>query len=236
MTGQTFIILLLAALLIGLAISFPTILKIMLIRRISNLRISSLPDSGLVKLSGHTSSQPAVSLVTHLPCVFWRVEVEEYKQTSKTTDWHKILEKSSNNEFEIADDSGNVTILPEKAEIILDRMGKCYAMDKPNVASALNELGVETTSSFGGKRKLRISEWMVRQNEPLFIMGKICMIDSKRKISGNSSEMMISDTNERAVLASLYNRIAIRIIAPIVLVLVIFIFMAVSSVSKSGVH
>jgi hypothetical protein len=224
MSTTLLLILLSVAFLIGLALSLSTILKVIEIFHAPNKWINALPDSGLVKVRGHAAEQPTVSPIAHRPCVFWRVEVDEHQPGKGNGSWKRIFRKSSSEAFDLVDETGKVKVRPGGAEFILSTKDIGYSILEPNVAHVLEALGLETQGSSGNLRNLRASEWIVSNSQPLFIMGGVSTQLSEKIISAEPIKLLISDMNETDAIKSLYKDIAFRILAPLALVLLFFIF------------
>lgn len=119
-------------------------------RAISDTPTSKIASAaqGYVELIGRgdyfVASSPLISRLTHKPCLWYRFSVEHKDHDG---DWHTVESGSSDDSFQLRDDTGACNIDPEGAEIITQHK--------------------ETwTSGFH-----RYTEWMLLKNDAIYVLG-----------------------------------------------------------------
>lgn len=95
--------------------------KARLIEDTPTSRIRSAPQ-GYVELSGFARDlgergQPLLAPLTQKPCVWFRYRIERYQRSGKNSRWHTIESGSSEQWFELDDDSGRCCVDPRGADI-----------------------------------------------------------------------------------------------------------------------
>ena len=167
--------------------------KSSLIKNTPTSRIRSIA-MGPVEIKGTVQPFNAnlISPFTQKECIYWKVEIYEYKKTSEdSSDWVKIFEKENSSEFMLQDETGKVLVDPTGAEISLIKPSfeTQKNIDKNKVIDYVNQLTknaksiIETPDSLGidaahplspwiifaGQQ--RYKEWVIPQGKELFIIG-----------------------------------------------------------------
>jgi hypothetical protein len=138
----------------------------------SKIRSASL---GLVEVSGRATgpySLPAP--ITGSPCYLYRTIVWRQDEASKTREWKKVAEETLNVFFFLDDATGQLLVNPAGAELDLhcdfrQAYDQTWISRVPDRASSFLNRHCITP----GGDHLRIEEWTIRPNDPLYIIGTI---------------------------------------------------------------
>jgi len=209
---------------VWLYISRETIKKIIKIQRTQTTLINALPSEGLVEVSGMAGQKNLETPINKSPCVFWQLEVQEFITEehwshkggySVDTSWKTVYIKTSNEPFEINDDSGYIFIQPEHADIILDNHKYICDLDT-QALNTLQKMGIKTTNIDGTKKDLVVYERIISPEKRVHVIGEIQPNKGYKSIVGQ----MIFDQNEREVVDKLKKELKVK--ALIVLLITIF--------------
>jgi hypothetical protein len=221
--------------LVGLAISYKTLLKIYRILSTPTCNINALPWTGTVEVVGQAGDKTCQSPISMQACVLWQVEVQEKVQRGRNSRWVTVYQDCSKEPFEVSDETGKISIKPTGAEIVLhndlkDSSGLFSGLD-PQSLTYVHKLGLETTNILGLRNTMRIYERYVSTQETIYIMGVISNADAQKTItSGIGSSFIISDRSERGLLVKFFGRVALNVFftiligGPIILVILINYF------------
>ena len=221
--NNPFLIIIWAISLVGLGclISFPTIKQIIRIYRTSTSRINALPPYGLVEIVGKVEPGSITSPISQTPCAFWQVEVKEKRSSGSKggSSWSTIYKKSSEEPFEIKDETGKIKIRPQQAELILnidleESSGLFSGMDS-STKEALQKMDIETKGFFGFEKSLKVYERLLTPDEQIYVLAEIRELDGQTSFADRVSPLLISDRSERELLMTLYGRVAIKVLLTI---------------------
>lgn len=140
----------------------------------SKIRSASL---GMVEISGLATgpySMPAP--VTRHPCYYYRTLVWEWKQQGKSKQWVKIAAERMHLPFFVDDNTGQMLIDPQGADLDLHRDFQQEYSDSffttkesvpENVRAFLTRHGVATNN------KIKVEEFCIKPKNALFILGTL---------------------------------------------------------------
>jgi len=200
----------------------------------SKIRSASL---GLVEVSGRATgpySLPAP--ITGSPCYLYRTIVWRQDEASKTREWKKVAEETLHVFFFLDDATGQLLVNPAGAELDLhcdfrQAYDQTWISRVPDRASSfLNRHGITP-----GGDHLRIEEWTIRPNDPLYIIGTIAEnpgigspsphpLDTRKaaagyagsssspeviRLSGRETSSVPSDTTQQAKIAAALHKAGI---------------------------
>ena len=126
---------------------------------------------GIGKPHGEHLSAP----LTATPCLWWYYSIEQYKSSGKSSSWVKIESGSSEQPFNIDDNSGLCLVMPEGADLTARHNKKWQG----RLRHPLGGSGKKSTSTLGrllntnigfGKR-YRYTERLIKEHDPLYILG-----------------------------------------------------------------
>jgi hypothetical protein len=191
-----------------LILSATTIGEIINIRRKPTIAIGDLPGAGRVEVVGMAGQKISESPLTKSPCVLWQLKVEEEKVSNKgNINWATVYDKTSNQPFEIYDETGRIQIQPDGADLILGEDASLDNLDA-QATTALRSLGIETTNWLGSKKRMRVRERLISPEELVYVVGKIQQKDGSKSIACGGDRLVIADRGESDTLSTLYNRLA----------------------------
>lgn len=141
-------------------------------------KVRSMP-MGRVELNGRAQEKTELEApITRIPCVYYRFVVEEERRNKKTTHWVTIDRGDSSAwAFELADGTGTVLVMPERAKI---ELGCDFEAKRGGLTGMLFGDGdASFDASPWAKRgwlglstkKLRFREWRIHAGDPLYVLG-----------------------------------------------------------------
>lgn len=147
-------------------------------RLIENIPTSTIRGLalGLVELCGKAAKTvPLKSPITKTDCVLYKYLVEEYRKSGKSGHWVKIASGDSFYcPFWLVDSTGRILVFPQRAELELPRdyqfsarLGSAWP---DNIIEFAREQGI-SYQAWLGKRRLRFSEWHIKENESVYVIG-----------------------------------------------------------------
>ncbi len=206
------IAILILAFLVGLAISVPSLIKIIRILRTPTTWISALPPEGPVEVMGKVGDKTILSPITKTACAAYMLEVQQYKRSRNSAGWRTISKTRSKEPFEIDDETGIVRIDPSNAELMVSGESFDDSLDAEQ-KDALESRGIKTAGFLGFEKKLRVIEHLVLPQQQIYAIGKIQPGLGKKLIAGDGSvPLIISDRSERDVLLTLYKRVGLSLL------------------------
>lgn len=221
--------------LVGLWYLYKGVKKYILLKKIENTATSKVHAValGLVELCGHARCKPKMkSPIGKQPCVYWKL-VAQYYQSGKHGGWREIYKKNSSEIFYLYDETGEILVDPNGAEINIkhDYLHKGYISGKgfwgmkhtkmPSYAiEYINSLNEKDKKKFirHSKENVRIYEYFIREDiDQIYVLGTAERIkDTKNKKSHESlivkkgtfdRLLYITDSNEEKVLEKLRSTI-----------------------------
>lgn len=147
-----------------------------LIENIPTSKIRSLA-MGLVEVYGEAISkkEPLISPLSNSKCVYYRLTVEEYRSSGKSSRWVTIDREEKREQFYVKDETGKVLIDPKKAEIDIPIHYKCESGFRNDPSKAvqtyLKSKNISFESFFGMNKKMRYTEYYIDEKEKIYVMG-----------------------------------------------------------------
>lgn len=205
------------------AIWFATGLKTWnLKRRIENTPTSAIRSlaMGLVEIQGTVQEHEKTlkSPFTGKPCVYYKYEIQEYRQQGKRSEWVTIKSGEDKTLFCVKDKTGQVLVDPEKAEIDIpsdiDKQTGIFK-DLPPTIKTYCSKHIEMKGWFGFKRTLRFIERHLAPGDKIFVLGTAGDNPHKEEATARHSvedvmiqhkrtnPFYISDKHEKYVLTSM---------------------------------
>ncbi len=143
------------------------------IENIPRSKIKGMP-MGIVEVHGVAKiEEPLIAPVSKIAAVYFHLEIQELKQSSKRRSWVTIYsDNSSKTEFFVEDETGRVRVKPEKAEISVEQKQVWKGSEIPSrVFEILNAQGTATTTLFGFSRTYRVIESVISPGAQLYVLG-----------------------------------------------------------------
>lgn len=231
MTGSAVISLFLL-LMTGLVLAFCQAQLISLIAQIRRIRrapvgnVSLLPATGPAALDGTAHGATLTSPFTGVPCVFWNIEIQEYRSTGRSGSWRIILNRSSDAPLLLDDGTGRVQVDPSGATLTLfDRWStqqRFFGSLNRATLDTLEHLNVKTRTWLGTNRVLRIYERHIRDGERVFVLGTLARVGEQSVlISAPKTPLLLSDRDRATLKQHLSIRVLGLISLPVLLLLLL---------------
>jgi len=192
---------------------------------------------GLVELQGKVKvfEKPLLSPFSQEECVYYSYLIEERVQSGKSERWRTVKNFSSVDPFILADETGEVLVLPQAAELDLSvdhtyRTNSFFSGGNDLFRAGLERLGVNYKNWLLDK-PLRASETFLCPGDNLFVLGSAMIKRATQGSEVNSDNLVIakggkgdffflSDKSEKDVLSKLsWKSIAMVVGGPIAAVL-----------------
>ena len=131
---------------------------------------------GLVELSGRAQrATPLKGPLSQEDCVAYTYLIERYEQRNKSSSWVTIAKGNSFQcSFDLEDDTGRVTIVPQNVEFIVDPAysfttgwGKALT---PNLINFMNASSISYRGLFGN-HTLRFTECNIKPGDSIYVLG-----------------------------------------------------------------
>jgi hypothetical protein len=195
--------------------------QIIRIRRVPTLPIVALPTTGQVEVVGRVGGNILLSPISDTSCVLWHVEVQEYRGTGKSGRWVTILKQTSGQSIEIDDDTGRILAVPAGAEMVLDDdlRASCglFGNMTPQIAAALERMGISLRGILGMKRALRVREQLIVPGEQIYALGLAEVAAGQLRLcSTEDMPLLLADRSEHDLLRKLYWQVGISVFCALV--------------------
>lgn len=132
-------------------------------------------SQGYVELSGFAAANGGQSAapLTARPCLWWRFKIEKYKRSRRSSTWVTIEKGTSEQPFWIRDNTGQCQVYPAGAEIAcLHRQVWYGSTPRPTSAPARSQSRFSLAAvDFGIGSRYRYSEYLIRNGDPLYVLG-----------------------------------------------------------------
>jgi len=132
---------------------------------------------GLAEITGQARYHTILhSPLTQTNCVYWKYTIEKHVKRNNSSRWEKIAGgDSSLSPFYVEDHTGKILVLPEGAENIMNadfrhETGPLGTLPA-NLEKFLMTAGVPYKSLLGIKHRLRFREWVICENDPVYVLG-----------------------------------------------------------------
>jgi E3 Ubiquitin ligase len=112
---------------------------------------------GFAELAGRAKVRtPLTAPFSGIPCVFYRFQVEEERQSQRGRRWTTVEQGATTEPFYLEDETGTLMVDPSGAETVLQRSYRTFRRDEGWFA-----------------RRKRLSEWWIVPGQKLFIAGTV---------------------------------------------------------------
>lgn len=209
----------LAMVAVAAALALRPIGQIMRIRRVPTAPVGMLPDTGPAEVFGRAAGETHASPIGQAACLFWQVEVQEYRSSGKSGHWATIVRQASTEPFEIDDGTGRIAVLPSGAELTLvDDLRASrglFGTMTDEMLESLERIGVATRGFLGFQRRLRVFERHITPDEQVYALGYVERIGGRPLLrSIPDAPLLLADRSEKDLLLSLYTRVGLIALAP----------------------
>ncbi len=207
---------------LGCLISYSEIKDIIRIRRTPTSGINALPTAGRVEIVGKVEPASITSPLSETACAFWQVEVKKKRSRSKGGSyWETIYEDSSEEPFEIKDETGKIKIIPQNADLILndnlEESSSLFNTLDERILNKLQKINIETKSFLGFDKSFKVYERLIKPGEQIYVLAEIHEMDGLSSFAERISPLLISDRSERELLKTLYGSVAVKVFGVLVI-------------------
>jgi len=200
---------------VGCLISYSEIKDIIRIHRTPRIAIDALPPAGSFEVVGKAQGEPVISPISETRCAFWQVEVKEKRRGSKGgVYWETIYRDSSQEPFEIKDETGNIKISPQRAKLML----KDNLEDSSGVFNEkLERMNINTKtekdwgSNKSSNKSLTVYERLIKAGERIYVLAEIQETDKINSFAERILPHFISVRSERELLDTLYWQVGTKV-------------------------
>lgn len=210
--GDTFILLTIGYFVAGLAAygGFTEWRELRLIRNTPTSKIRSMA-MGTVELKG-TAEQGPEDMILESPfsgedCLFYRYQIEEYRQQGKNSSWVTISQGKEGVRFVLDDGTGEVIVDPDGAELEIPPEGEIRVnseeQETEEIREFLNQEGISGPGGLIGDNDRRYKEWFVSPGEEVYVFGYASTENDDKgeypiiKHDDREEMFMISDRSEK---------------------------------------
>ena len=134
---------------------------------------------GLVEIVGNAMRHKTLlkSPLSKTSCVFFKYQIDRYEKSGKSSRWVKIAGGDSGFlSFYVVDKTGRILITPHGAQYIMPEDYKyktgSFGAIPTNLENFLIGNKISYKGFFGMKRQLRFREWNIREDDPVYILGR----------------------------------------------------------------
>lgn len=130
---------------------------------------------GLAELSGRGHAAAREAPISGTPCLFWKLEVQQWQTQSKRRGWRRKLERSYRvDTLELEDETGRILVWTRGAEIIpVKRVWRSEDGNPPDAGLRLVAAAGLQWPPPSSRHPMRIIEQRVERDAPLYIMGTL---------------------------------------------------------------
>lgn len=161
----------------GLFVFFEGFKKLRTLRRIENTptcRVRSMPMGSVEVKGAARMAEPLEAPFTGKRVAYFEIEIEEYRRHGKNSRWVSIHGDASQDPFYLEDDTGQVLIIPQGAELHLPndfvRKSSRFSSVPQHLQSYMSSNGLERTF-FSRGRSLRFTERHIEVGQPVYVHG-----------------------------------------------------------------
>ncbi len=149
-------------------------------RRLRNMprtQIGQISDGAVVKLVGRVSffNQPLIAPLSGRACAYYKVVVEEYRNSGKSGHWKTIIEETQGQDFLLVDESGQCIVRMVNAMSAVNKDANfrsgTFNDASPVLESFLARHGRSSTSFIGLNKSIRYKEGIFEANETVAVVG-----------------------------------------------------------------
>jgi len=175
---------------------------------------------GLVEVYGEALpiTKPLKSPLSQTDCVYYMIDIEEYRRQGKNSSWVTVYATQSKDNFYIQDDTGKVLVDPAFAAMDLpaDNMSQSSLGKDPSkqIKDFLTKNNIAYEGVLGVNKTMKYTETLITPKDKLYVMGTATTntrvpptsINSENiiiKKGDKKSPFYISDSQEKDILKKL---------------------------------
>jgi len=192
--------------------------KLKNIRRIKQIKINKLPSEGQALIVGKPSSLSQISPLSETHCAYWKIDIQVISWGGRS--WTKneiIYSHSSNNIFEIEDDTGKLLI--DTGTLLIDTgiteiFGWEFLDLDERTRNKVVNFGVSIKGALGiFNRDLQLRECLVTNENLYMFFGTITLKSARKTLAATDKfPLVISAKNKQDLYKYFYGQIFIKLV------------------------
>ncbi len=203
----TFLIRPAIGLLIGMILFYTGFRGLKMKRLIENTPTSKIRSlaMGLVEVYGEAlpENKTLKSPLSKTDCVYYSVNIEEYRNKGKHSEWVSIYDKQSEEKFRIKDETGEILVNPKDAQMVLspDSVSQSGLGKDPtkNIMNFLTTNKIKYEGLLGINKTMRYTEIIIAPKDKLYVMGNATIDKSKSATSKGYENVIISKEKDNNI-------------------------------------
>jgi hypothetical protein len=194
-------------LILGLVLFFSGFSTLKFKRLIENTPTSKIRSlaMGLVEVYGEALpiNKPLKSPLSQTDCVYYFVNIEEYRSQGKHSSWVSVYVTQSKERFYIKDDTGKVVVDPEFAVMDLpaDNVSQSSFGKDPSkqITGFLTKNNISYEGLLGANKTMRYTETFIAPKDKLYVMGTATTNTDVSATSKNSDNIIITKGDKKNI-------------------------------------
>lgn len=163
-------------------------------------QMSNPAGSMNVEIAGHPEVyEPLESPVTKIPCLYYRVKVEELRYSGEYSSWTTVVDDRKEVPFLVSDVSGGVWINPKGAEFV----AKKTVNKSPGAGGGPGlQVGGSLFGSLLGSigNRVRTTEWVIPIDDDVCVMGNSYRTDKGVVLGKGQGHFVVSSRQEEELI------------------------------------
>lgn len=157
-------------------------------------QIATLPSSGSVIVRGQATGKELTSPLAHAPCVFWHIQVFEFRSSRRRKGWTVQFEQTSQESFTLSDGTGSVIINPATAYVKLkikmaEKQNSINELS-PALIAMISEQPFANPNFLATERKLRVVEARIEAGDQIQAIGTLVDSQAQPTLESVGSERL----------------------------------------------
>nr|WP_242521726.1 GIDE domain-containing protein [Motiliproteus sp. SC1-56] len=124
--------------------------------------------------------------MSQVPCVWYQYKVQRYRKSGKHGRWQTVRQGSSEQWFQIDDDSDTCIVDPEAAEVITEHSRTWYGHSEYPAKSAHGGLSLLSLSAGGSRYRYR--EKFIHRHDVIYALGHLQTVGGGRQLPGHREQ------------------------------------------------
>jgi hypothetical protein len=186
--------------------------------------ISALPAQGWVAVVGKVKGDQIKNWSGDSECVFWHLQVKEYRRSGEGGGYWKTIYRESSGEFELDDMTGRVKVQTKSCDFVLSKETVIKKIDD-TIRAKIENLGIKTKGFLGIDKRFRLHLRTLVLGEEILVLGKFQKDPQVLTLSGGViTPLVISNLGKAKLLKTYILRLVLTLILPLLIVLGLVVF------------
>jgi hypothetical protein len=151
------------------------------LRKLPSSKISGIKTNQFSKITGKALhvKDPLIAPLSKRPCVFYKIQIEERRNSGNNSYWKTILKEEKTQPFFIDQNGEYIMVQPSqspknyKSYLVIDKKASrgYFKESTPEFETLLKSYNISTKSFFGFKKTLRYKEAILEIGEEITVAG-----------------------------------------------------------------